>query len=89
MPMSSRHAGLALSVRGIGKSYNVSSSQATTLTESVSGWVARARTRGQAEKFWALRDISFDVPQGQILGLVGRNGAAVGRPDRRGGRAAV
>jgi lipopolysaccharide transport system ATP-binding protein len=24
---------------------------------------------------WALRDVSFDVPEGQILGIIGRNGA--------------
>jgi lipopolysaccharide transport system ATP-binding protein len=28
-----------------------------------------------ADTIWALRDISFDVEQGQVLGIIGRNGA--------------
>ena len=27
------------------------------------------------EEFWALRDVSFDVQQGEVLGIIGRNGA--------------
>ncbi|WFB37460.1 ABC transporter ATP-binding protein [Kiritimatiellota bacterium B12222] len=27
------------------------------------------------EKFWALKEISFDIPEGTILGIVGENGA--------------
>jgi len=27
------------------------------------------------ERFWALKDISFDVKEGQVLGIIGRNGA--------------
>ena len=28
-----------------------------------------------AREIWALQDVSFDVPEGQVLGLIGRNGA--------------
>ena len=28
-----------------------------------------------AQEIWALRDVSFQVPEGQVLGIIGRNGA--------------
>ena len=76
MPTSSEAAApTALSIRGIGKSYNVAGRQSTTLSESVADWVGRARTSSEASKFWALQDVSCEVARGEILGLVGRNGA--------------
>lgn len=33
------------------------------------------RKREQAQEVWALRDVSFQVQQGEVLGIVGRNGA--------------
>lgn len=30
---------------------------------------------GGSSEFWALKDISFDVKQGEVLGIIGRNGA--------------
>src|SRR5215217_2754845 len=32
----------------------------------------RKRTR---EEFWALKDVSFEVQEGEVLGIIGRNGA--------------
>ena len=29
----------------------------------------------EVEEFWALKDISFEIKQGDVLGIVGRNGA--------------
>ena len=34
-----------------------------------------ARHASAAEDFWALRDVSFEVQQGEVLGIIGRNGA--------------
>jgi lipopolysaccharide transport system ATP-binding protein len=32
-------------------------------------------SNGHKEEFWALRDISFEVKQGDVVGIIGRNGA--------------
>jgi lipopolysaccharide transport system ATP-binding protein len=35
----------------------------------------RERMHRRRDEFWALRDVSFDVRQGEIVGIIGRNGA--------------
>ena len=35
--------------------------------------------KGNSEYVWALRDINFEVKQGEILGIIGRNGAGKSR----------
>jgi lipopolysaccharide transport system ATP-binding protein len=32
-------------------------------------------TTGNGESFWALKDVSFEVKQGEVVGIIGRNGA--------------
>ncbi len=33
------------------------------------------RGRASYEDFWALRDVSFEIPQGSTFGLIGENGS--------------
>ena len=74
-PPAARTSHRALSLRGVGKSYHVAGRQSTTLAEQVADWVGRARTSNDANLFWALRDVSCEIGKGEIVGLVGRNGA--------------
>ncbi len=48
-----------------------------TVTERIR-YLFRRRVAGNSSKaeFWALRDISFEVGQGEVLGIIGRNGGA-------------
>src|SRR5262245_23583995 len=43
----------------------------TPFRRRISGFFATA----QAEKFWALKDVNFEVARGEVVGIIGRNGA--------------
>lgn len=80
LPMSSR-ADLALHAVALGKRYRLGAPKpgVQTAREALIA-LARAavrspgRSRG-ATTMWALKGITFDVPQGEVVGLIGLNGA--------------
>ena len=63
----------AIRVKGLGKKYYLRSVQDRTL-KSMALDCLRGR-RAPRREFWALKDVSFSVPRGETLGIVGANGA--------------
>ena len=69
-------AGNAIEVEDLGKRYRLGEhTPGRTLREAAAGAVRGLGRRGPREELWSLRDVSFQVPEGQVLGVVGRNGA--------------
>lgn len=71
-------------VKGLSKQYQtgVRSQSYETLRDAVGKAVrapfrrrADGRERAEGNKFWALKDVNFEVPAGEVLGIIGRNGA--------------
>jgi lipopolysaccharide transport system ATP-binding protein len=71
-----RSDAIAIHAEGLGKAYRIGrGSRATTLAELITEAVRHPLGYGAGEKFWALRDASFEIPRGQAVGIIGRNGA--------------
>lgn len=74
---------IAIRVEQLGKQYRIGMTPTTypTLRESIVETlniptrIKQMRDGGDRGRIWALRDISFEVLQGQVLGVIGRNGA--------------
>ncbi len=58
-----------------GTSSNSALASRRTLLSRLSPLASRNSDEVGSDYVWALRDINFDVQQGEILGIIGRNGA--------------
>ena len=84
-----RMSEFAIRAEGLGKLYRIGQRQSHRhLRETLAATAAapfrvlRARLSGaprngnsRGETFWALRNVSFDIRDGEIVGIIGRNGA--------------
>jgi len=76
---------IAVSVERLGKQYRLGAQRmryrrfSEEVTDSLKYTLKRIRRtappRPAPEMFWALKDVSFQVAQGEVLGIIGRNGA--------------
>lgn len=75
---------LALRTEGLSKRYRLGASAGAgyrygrlteTLSNAFRGSIARKTTNEKERFIWALKDVSFEVKEGEVLGIIGRNGA--------------
>jgi lipopolysaccharide transport system ATP-binding protein len=78
-----------ISVENLSKTYRLGQIGTGTFTYDLALWWAKMRGRPnpllrigerdhgnrEGESIWALRDVNFEVEQGEVLGIIGRNGA--------------
>src|SRR5512138_3313837 len=79
----------AISIEHLSKAYRLGQIGTGTFTYDLAVWWAKLRSKPnpllrigetdhgnrEGETIWALKDVSFQVEQGEVLGIIGRNGA--------------
>lgn len=75
----------AIRIAGLGKQYHLGPARLhySTLRDQLGEWTTatlrtllRRSRRGESRPaFWALKDVSFDVNPGDVVGIIGRNGS--------------
>lgn len=63
-------ADLAVSINEVGKRFKRHTDRRSSLKELI----VRGRAKNE-EDFWAVRDVSIDIPKGSVYGLIGHNGS--------------
>jgi len=72
---------LAIRAENIGKRYLLGQNAGAyqTFRDTFQNWLRdplkKTAEVGEGEAVWALKDVSFEVRQGEVLGIIGRNGA--------------
>jgi len=78
---------LAIQISGLSKRYRIGIREkfptiretlmraASAPLHKVRHWVSGQNSGTGAEWIWALRDVDFEVKQGEVIGIIGRNGA--------------
>ena len=82
---------IAIKVEDLGKLYKLGEISTGTISHDLNRWIARLRgkedpfakigelndrtVKGTNDYVWALKNINFQVKQGEVLGVIGRNGA--------------
>jgi lipopolysaccharide transport system ATP-binding protein len=82
---------IAIKVEDLGKLYRLGQVGTGTISHDLNRWWARMRgkedpfakigetndrtAKGTSDYVWSLKDINFEVKQGEVLGIIGRNGA--------------
>ena len=82
---------IVIKVENLSKQYRLGKVGTGTLTQDINSWWSRIRgkedptlkigekndrtSNGESEYVWSLKDINFEVKQGDTLGIIGKNGA--------------
>lgn len=67
-----------VTVENLSKRYSLGHVHVDLLSERLAGLLRRGGRASASEvrkEFWALRDVSFEIQEGDVLGIIGRNGA--------------
>ena len=65
----------AIEVKDLGIKFRLSRFKNTRVKEVLSKVMSKQKLTAQKEHFWALRNLNFELGQGEVLGVIGSNGS--------------